>query len=56
MILILSDQTTTSTLQARINELEEKQVELLAVIESKENEFGRKRAQFKDIFLQKESK
>ena len=50
------EESTAVSLQARVQELEGKQNELLSTIEVRENEFGKKRAQFKEIFLQKESK
>lgn len=43
-------------LKAKIKELEIQQNELRLSIETKETEFGKKRAQLKDLFLQKESK
>ena len=39
-----------------MQELQGKQDELLSAIKAKEDEFGKKRAQFKELFLQKESK
>lgn len=45
-----------ASLQAKVQELETKHDELRSAIETKEQEFGKKRAQFKEIFLQKESK
>ena len=45
-----------ASLQARVQELQGKQDELLSAIKAKEDEFGKKRAQFKELFLQKESK
>ena len=50
------EESTVASLQAKVLELEEKRDELLSAIEAKENEFGLKRAQFKELFLQRESK
>ena len=51
-----TEESTVASLEAKVRELEAKQDDLLSASKAKEEEFGRKRAQFKDIFLQKESK
>ena len=55
-MLCIIEESTEATLQARVQELEEKQHELQSAMKAKEDEFGKRRAQFKDLFLQKESK
>jgi hypothetical protein len=55
-IFCITEESTAASLQARVQELEKKQAELLSEIQAKEDEFGKKRGQFKDLFLQKESK
>ena len=50
------EESTVASLEAKVRELEAKQKELLSACEEKEHEFGKKRAQFKELFLQKESK
>ncbi|XP_046841438.1 rab GTPase-binding effector protein 1-like isoform X2 [Xenia sp. Carnegie-2017] len=49
------DDENVDFLKAKVKELEIQQNELRLSIESKEAEFGKKRAQLKDLFLQKET-
>ncbi|XP_028396421.1 rab GTPase-binding effector protein 1-like [Dendronephthya gigantea] len=51
----MDEESAVASLQAKVQELETKHDELRSAIETKEQEFGKKRAQFKEIFLQKET-